>query len=450
MADVPYNRPMSPSPRLTIAHSYQEAGIKIHEPQAAQIHIYHTMRGLQRAGHKVSLLALQGRQVLFTPDLQVFKSDERTVSHYGQLGWSGTAPFKVFESGIRRLQSELQLPYLALFDSYRMAEAGSINLKGHDLIHERFNLLALGGAWASKKLGIPFVLEVNADLLEQRRFKGIQERGLRRLFAIWATRVCFKTAAHIICISPRLSQHLHTNWNIDESKLTALPCAADVEAFKPNYNSETVRKSLGLTSEPVVMWVGGFYPWHDMSLLLESFALVLRQRPDARLVLVGDGQTRLSVADTVMKAGMGHAVIMTGKIAHSQVPEMLSIADVAVVPSTPLTAGLGGTGTPLKLFEYMAAGKAVVATALNEAAEVIQDDQDGLLVQPGDVNKFAEATLKLINDPKERGRLGQNARDQAVKQYSWENYTKKLEEIYFKIVGNAPLGSPLVDMSGNH
>ena len=441
---------MSPSPRLNIAHSYQEAGIKIHEPQAAQIHIYHTMRGLQRAGHKVSLLALQGREVLFTPDLQVFKSDERTASHYGQLGVSKTVPFKLFESGIRRLQSELQLPYLALFDSYRMAEAAAINLKGYDLIHERFNLLALGGAWASKKLGIPFVLEVNADLLEQRRFKGIQERGLRRLFAIWATRKCFNTAAQIICISPRLKEHLKTKWNVEESKLSVLPIAADVESVKPNHNSETVRKSLGLTTEPVVMWVGGFYPWHDMSLLLESFALILRQRPDARLVLVGDGQSQPSVADAVTKAGMGHAVIMTGKIAHSQVPEMLSIADVAVVPSTPLTAELGGTGTPLKLFEYMAAGKAIVATALNEAAEVIRDGQNGLLVHPGDVKKFAEATLKLINDPEERRRLGQNARAQAVNQYSWETYTKKLEEIYFKIVGNAPSRSPLVDISGNH
>jgi glycosyltransferase involved in cell wall biosynthesis len=441
---------MSLSPRLNIAHSYQEPGIKMHEPQAAQIHIYHTMRGLQRAGHNVSLLALQGRQVLFTPDLQVFKSDERTARHYGQLGWSGTAPFKVFESGIRRIQSELQLPYLAMFDSYRMAEAGSINLKGYDLIHERFNLLALGGAWASKKLGIPFVLEVNADLLEQRRFKGIQERGLRRLFAIWATRKCFDTAAQIICISPRLKEHLKTKWNVDESKLSVLPIAADVESVTPNHNSATVRKSLGLTTEPVVMWVGGFYPWHDMSLLLESFALILQRRPDARLVLVGDGQTRSAVADTVTKAGMGHAVIMTGKIAHSQVPEMLSIADVAVVPSTPLTAGLGGTGTPLKLFEYMAAGKAIVATALNEAAEVIRDGHDGLLVQPGDASKFAEATLKLVDDPKERSRLGKNAREQAVKQYSWEHYTRRLEEIYLNVMGNAPSGSPLVDISGNH
>ena len=441
---------MSSLPRLTIAHSYQEAGIRFHEPQAAQIHIYHTMHGLQRAGHKVSLLALQGRRVLCTDDLQVFKSDTLTDAHYGQTGWSGTALFKWFESGIRRLQSVLRFPYLALFDSYRMAEAGYLNLKGYHLIHERFNLLSVGGALASRKLGIPFVLEVNADLLEQRKFKGMGERGLRRLFAIWTTRICFNTAAQIICISPRLKEHLHTKWNVEESKLTVLPIAADVEAFKPNNNAVTVRKRLGLTTEPVVIWVGGFFPWHDLSLLLESFALVLKQRPDARLVLVGDGQTRSSVEEMITKNGMSHAVIMTGAVPHSQVPEMLSIADVAVVPSPPITASLGGTGVPLKLFEFMAAGKAIVATALNEAAEVIQHGHNGMLVGAGDVNTFAESTLKLINDPDERRRLGQNAREQAVKQYSWEHYTRRLEEIYLSVVGNAPAGSPVVDISGNN
>jgi len=438
---------MSPSPRLNIAHSYQEGDIQFYEPHAAQIHIYHTMRGLQRAGHNVVLLALQGRQVLCTPDLQVFNNNQLIPGHYGQTGWSGTTIFKLFESGIRRLQSRLQFPYLALFDSYRMAEAGRINLKGYDLIHERFNLLSLGGAWASRKLGIPFVLEVNADLLAQRRFKGVPERGLRRLFAAWATRTCFNTAAQIICISPRLKEHLHTKWNVDESKLTVLPCAADVEAFKPNYNSETVRKSLGLTTEPVVMWVGGFYPWHDLSLLLESFALILQRRPDARLVLVGDGQTRSSVEDGITKAGMRHAVIMTGEISHSEVPEMLSIADVAVVPSAPVTASLGGTGTPLKLFEYMAAGKAIVATAHEEAAEVISDGCNGVLVDEGDVNKFAEAMLKLIDDPKERSRLGQNARRKAIELYSWEQYTRRLEEIYLNILGNASSTFPAIEIS---
>jgi glycosyltransferase involved in cell wall biosynthesis len=432
---------------LKIAHLYQESGIRFDEPHAAQLHIYHTMRGLQRTGHDVTLLALQRRQVLCTEDLQVFKTGKLQASHYGRLGMTGTTLFTLFESGVRRLQSELHLPYLALFDSYRMAEASSINLKGFDLIHERYNLLALGGAWASKKLGIPLVLEVNADLLEQRKFKGIPERGLRRLFAVWATQMCFNAAAKIVCISAGLQDHLHRRWKIEASKLTVLPIAADAEAFGSNYDIEPIKRDLGLTSESVVIWVGGFYPWHDLDLLVESFARVISRHPNARLILVGDGQTRPAVESKIRQYGLQQSVIMTGAVAHARVPEMLSIADVAVVPAAPVAASQGGTGTPLKLLEYMAAGKAIVATALNQAAEVIGHGQNGLLVEAGDVNRFAEAILTLLNDRGERVRLGQNARQRAIELYSWEQYTKRLEEIYLSVLGSAPSGAPVTEIS---
>jgi glycosyltransferase involved in cell wall biosynthesis len=195
------------------------------------------------------------------------------------------------------------------------------------------------------------------------------------------------------------------------------------------------------------MWVGGFYPWHDLDLLLESFTLVLQKQPRARLVLVGEGQTRTALEQRVRRNGLQHAVIMTGAIAHTSVPEMVSIAEIAVVPAAPVPASRGGTGTPLKLFEYMAAGKAIVATAQNQAAEVIQDGLNGLLVEAGDVNRFAEAILKLLNDPAERVRLGQNARQQAIELYSWEQYTRRLEAIYLNVLGNAPSGSLATEIS---
>jgi glycosyltransferase involved in cell wall biosynthesis len=431
---------------LKIAHLYQESDIRFYEPHAAQLHIYHTIRGLQQAGHEVTLLALQGRKVLRTRDLRVFKNETPPASQYGQLGLSGTALFKGFESGLRRLQRQLHLPYLALFDSYRMAEASSINLKGFDLIHERFNLLSLGGAWASKKLGIPFVLEVNADLLEQRKFKGVPEKALRRLFAVWATQMCYHAAAKIICISADLKDHLIRKWKIEENRLTVLPCAADVDAFAANHNTELVRRGLGLTTEPVLIWVGGFYPWHDLDLLLSSFCLVRQTHPDAKLVLVGDGPTRQSITQEVQKNGLQQSVIMTGAIAHHRVPEILSIADIAVVPSSSVPASRGGTGTPLKLFEYMAAAKPIIATALNQAAEVIQDGHNGRLVEAGDVNKFAEAILKLLNDPAERVRLGQNARQQASEKYSWKAYTRRLEEIYLTVLENDSSAFPATEI----
>jgi glycosyltransferase involved in cell wall biosynthesis len=425
------------SPQLKIAHLYQESGIQFCEPQAAQLHIYHTLHGLQQAGHQVTLLALQGRQVLCTPDLQVFQTDQRLASQYGRLGISGAAPFKLFESGVRRLQTELHFPYLALFDSFRMAEAGRLNLKGFHLLHERFNLLSLGGAWASRRLRLPLVLEVNADQFEQRKFKGIPERGLRRLVAIWATRLCYATAEKIICISSELKEHLRRRWNIAEAKLVVLPCAADVDAFGPRQGSQAGRRRLGLTTEPVVIWVGGFFPWHDLELLLQSFAQVLPHCPNARLVLVGDGQTRPAIEQQVLTSGLKHAVIFTGSVPHNRVPELVAMADVAVVPAAPVSAGRGGTGTPLKLFEYMAAGKAIVATALNQAVDVMGDGQTGRLVAAGNVHGFAQAMLALLSDAGERARLGHNARQLAVEQYSWEQYTRRLEAIYFSVLGKA-------------
>ena len=158
--------------------------------------------------------------------------------------------------------------------------------------------------------------------------------------------------------------------------------------------------------------------------------MVLQKIPNARLVLVGDGETRPLVEREISKNGFREAVKMTGNIAHEKMPEMLSIADVTVVPSAPVSASQGGTGTPLKLFEYMAAGKAIVATALNHTTVVIRNGQNGLLVEPGDTDAFANAIVQVLSNPSTRERLGRNARQEAIKQHSWQQYTRRLEEIY--------------------
>lgn len=413
---------------LKVAYTYQSISTNFADPFAVQLHIYHQIHGLQRAGHQADLVSLQGRRVLYTGDLQVFHTAPPQERWFGRLGLSGSRIFKLFESAVRRFQKEFKLPYLALFDSYRTYDACLKNLRDHDVIHERYNLMAVGAALASRRLGIPYVLEVNADLLEERQAQGNPERGLRLWFAVKTTQYCLDTAKRVICVSAQLKDHLVNKWRVDEDKIVVLPNAADTEAFGKPYDVRSIRAQLGLADEPVIMFVGGFYLWHDLELLVESFGDVLEKIPDARLVLVGDGRTRPLVEQRVQERGLEHAVIMTGPVEHRQVPKMLAIASVAVAPNISFFDGHGGS--PLKIYEYMAAGKAIVATRTGQVAEVIQDNCNGLLVEAGSRDELAGAMMRLLNNSQLQAHLGSEARRQAVEQHSWSQYARRLEQIY--------------------
>ena len=325
--------------KLRLAYLFQNIATNFSEPYAAQLHILHTLYGLQGRGHHASLLALQPRRrVLFTDDLEAVTSNQLTEKHYGSTGRSDGGGFKLFESGIRKLQSSLNLPYLALFDDYRMYEAALQNLENYQLIHERYSGSAIGGALASKKLGIPFILEVNADMFDQSAGQGVPIKGVQRIVAMKKTRVSFDQADMIICVSEQLRAHLINKWNLPPEKTVTLACAADVEAFSQDYDVRAIRDELDLNHDPVMIWIGGFYRWHDLDLLLESIEKVLDVYPNAKLVMVGDGKNRASFERKVKQAGLARAVVMVGAVEHAKIPGYLSIADVAVAPAPSLSA----------------------------------------------------------------------------------------------------------------
>lgn len=417
---------------MKIAYLFQNPYTCFSESFAVQLHIYHLIHNVQQAGHHISLVAPQGRRVFCASELEKVRNNDLTSEHFGKLGMSSTLPYQFFESGVRRVQTELRLPYFALFDSHRMYEACRLNLQGYDLIHERYNLLGLGGAMASRKLGIPYVLEVNADMIAERDFQGTPEQGARRQFGIWATRYCLNTARKIISVSTHLKDHLVKEWSLDHKKIVVLPNGADTNSFAKQYDTKSIRREFDLNNEPIIMFIGGFYPWHDLSLLLDSFTQVQNSVPDARLFLVGDGRNRAVVEQKIEDNGIQQAVILTGAIEHSRIPQMLSIADVAVAPNIEFFSGHGGS--PLKLFEYMAAGKAIVATNTGQVGEIIQDAHTGLLVEPGDVRGFAHSIRVLLADPVKRQCLGQAASRQAAGKHSWKQYAEQLVGIYANVI----------------
>lgn len=418
---------------LNIAYLFQNISFNYSISSAAQLHIMYTLNSLSRRGHKASLFALQPEgRVLFSDAYDDIISDANQRDYYCQPNWTNSQAFKLVERVIRKSQTLLRLPYLSLIDDLRMYTSAVSNLSEVDLIHERYNGSEIGGVLASKKLGIPYILEVNADVIEQMKFQGKPLKGVQRISTLIKTRYCLHHAAKVICVSDQLEEHLNTNWNVDKNKTVALPCAADIDIFGKSFNAKEIRKRIGLDQEPLIVWVGGFFPWHNIEFLIECFSEVKEYVRNSKLLLVGDGKTKEAVEAKIHQCGLEDSVIITGLVDHRTIPEFLSIADVAVSPFTPIFPGHGGA--PLKIFEYMAASKAIVATRISQLDNIIEDGKNGILVNPNDNQGFAKAIISLLNDQEKRSMLGMNARRKVSEEYSWEAYAGHLEGIYLDVL----------------
>ncbi|HNB50460.1 MAG TPA: glycosyltransferase family 4 protein [Anaerolineales bacterium] len=415
--------------RLRIAYAIQNiGGIDFSQDIGDTVPVKQSLLGLQRIGHEVHCYRLRKRDIIRYDD--VSKPDEM---HNAPVGFSGTAPFKAVESGVRRFQKTLKLPYYALFDAYRFYEASVRFLPQHDLCHEHNGLFCIGAAMASKRLGKPYVLTFSADLFLERAFVGHPLKGFHAKVAAWQSRYTYQLAKKILCVSEAAKQHLVSAWQVNPEKIVVMPNGVDIQLFKPENPDEELQTSLGLNGHQVISFVGGFQPWHGLEILVESFAQCLKEAPNTKLLLVGDGRAREQAEWAIRKFGVASHVIITGFVPQQKVPNYLSVSDMAVMPYPELPKELWFS--PLKMYEYMSAGKAIVASRAGQIAEVIQDGVNGVLVEPGNVDDLARTMLRLLKNPEERHRLGATARQQAVESHSWEQYVRKLESVYYEALG---------------
>lgn len=423
------NSSISPGRRLRVGFLIQNPSFSFAGSDAPFLQVRYIVDGLRSAGHQVDLLALRHAR-------QVTRSDRWGNEQIVGVGWTGSRIFRGVESVVRRIQSTCHLPYLALFDSLRFIDVCVQELDQVDLIHERNTFLSLGPALASQYLKKPYVLSVDADPLLELDYLKIPMSGMQREYSSWAARYTYQHANAIICVSKAAKEHLVSNWNVPETKIYVIPNGVDPTLFSPDAgDSQAIRQHLGVGGAPVVMFIGGFWAWHDLALLVESFSQVLEDLPEARLVLVGDGVTRQSIMRQVAERHMERSVIFTGNVDHQTVPTYLNAANVAVVV-TAQDSPNASWGSPMKLFEYMAAGKGIVASATGQVEEVIQNGENGILVHPGDVASLANAIVTLLKDDSLRARLGYAARADAASKYTWRQYAQKLVSVYSTVIQN--------------
>ncbi len=397
---------------------------------AAHIQQKYIADGLRARGHNITYLAPRDlEQVVFATATDELATTPQT--------WTSSAWFNLLSKLIWRLQNIFHIPYLNVFSNIRRENACLQILRGHDVAFERNSLYNIGVARATKKLNIPYVIFFDADQIAELDFMGTPLKGLLRWRAKNLLRENLSLARKIICVSEPAKNHLTTAWNVPADKITVLSNAVDVHRFKPDLDLRAqTRASLALTTNPLVVFVGSFYQWHDIVTLLDAFARVLKSNPAARLVLVGDGTEREKMIQHAETLKISDAVTFTGYVTHAEVAGYVNAADIAVVPVPAMEQDMWLS--PMKLFEYMASGKAIVASAMGQIVHVIRDCENGLLVSAGDKTALANSIHRLIADPGLRDRLGNQAREDALKNHSWEQYLSNLEHTFDEVIGNKP------------
>jgi glycosyltransferase involved in cell wall biosynthesis len=285
-------------------------------------------------------------------------------------------------------------------------------------LYQRHCRLSIAGALLSNSLKIPLILEYNgpegwiADHWDPTPF--------RSMISL-CEEVSLRCAARIIVVSEALRAELAER-GIPADRIRVNPNAVDPDYFYPGRGRASGRRHLEVEPDEVLIgFVGSFSLWHGIEVLQQAIVKLLSSGPPLRLrfVLMGDGLLHGEMRSALAAYEKTGKVIFTGSLPRDKVAEYLDAADILVAPHIPTPDGSRFFGSPTKLFEYMAMGKGIVASRLEQLAEVLEHDRTAWLVTPGEVNELAEAILRLALDPAKREALGAAARLDAVEHHGW-------------------------------
>ena len=287
------------------------------------------------------------------------------------------------------------------------------SLKGaFDLIYERQSLWSFGGMEFAQEQSVPSVLEVNAPLIEEQTE---QRTLLNRAAAEEAVMRAFRSANVITVVSRQLA-HILEQHPSAFGKIQVLPNAVNPSRFA------SASPAFIKAGAFVIGFVGTLKARHGLTTLIESFTVIAQQSSKAFLLVVGDGAEREYLEREIAARGLGARIHITGTVAPEFVPAYLASMDLALAPYPPLTHFYS---SPLKLYEYMAAGLPIVASRIGQVAEVIRHGETGLLVAPGNPIAMAQAVFELELDPDRRARLGSAARE-AVQERTWDQLVERV------------------------
>lgn len=339
------------------------------------VHLEGVVGALRKLGHEV---VLTGPQLVQEQD---FGGESRWVGWLKR--WIPGALYEVAEFGYSFLD------YLRL--------TGAIRKHRPDFVYERYNLFFMSGLWARRRHRIPWLVEVNAPLFDERcAYGGIHLKRLAR----WSERSVWRGADHVFAVTQVLAQRIERE-GVARARLTVTPNGIDTATFEGLPPRTDAKQRLGLEDALVLGFTGFVREWHGLERVLDGMQ---RLQGPSHFLLVGDGPARVALEQRAHALGLAANITFTGVVERSQVIRFINAFDIALQPDVVAYA------SPLKLFEYMAAGCAIVAPDRPNIREILVHDVNAWLFDPDDPDSFVDGVARLADDPVSRQRLGDAAK----------------------------------------
>ncbi|MDY9926407.1 glycosyltransferase family 4 protein [Methanosarcina sp.] len=232
----------------------------------------------------------------------------------------------------------------------------------------------------------------------------------------------------IIAVTPGIKANIESAYNIPGKKITVVSNGANTSLFKPLGQGEC-RNDLGFDPEtPYICFVGNLAPWQGVEYLVKAAPSILSGFPECRFLIVGDGVMKNELLNLSKELGVADRFIFTGVVAYDRVPAYINASDICAAPFILARNAKIGL-SPLKLYEYMACGKPVVASAISGVADVLEASEGGIPVSPENPQALAEAISKLLENQELRAKMGSKGLSYVTENYSWHSVAKQVDGV---------------------
>lgn len=293
-----------------------------------------------------------------------------------------------------------------------------------DVLYERYNLYLLSGVWLHRRLGIPMLLEVNSPLAEERaRYGGLAFPALARWIEAWT----WRGADRVLPVTHVLAGYI-TKGGVPDEHIQVIPNGINQAHFDVAPDIATAKARLGLEDRIVLGFTGFVRDWHGIDRVIDWMA----KRPEderIHLLMVGDGPVRADLEAQAKRLGIADRVTFTGLVHRDRVPEMVAAFDIALQPAVTHYA------SPLKLFEYLALGKAVIAPREPNLMEVLADGDNALLFDGGVAGDFEAGLDRLVTDANLRSNLGEGAcRSIVERRLTWTENARRVTGLFEELL----------------